>query len=244
MLRRFVSLLGVCCGAVMIAFFFRTFLFTLFTVPQTDKQPVFLQGDRVLVDRWAYGLRFPNTSLFGYHRWGKGIPRNGDWAVFNSPLVEHGALPDTSALCMGMVMACPGDTVWMGRDGKVGRFRDYACGRIWPIAVPARGAYVQVAPWAARIYQQTLDLHETDSANLLPATSFESIQNGNPIRVRFSRNYYWISSGSEDNLFDSRTFGFVPEEFFLGKVRNVFYSIQPDAPWQKAWRSDRFLLPI
>ena len=35
----------------------RTFLFTLFTVSQTDKQPVFLEGDRVLADRWAYGFR-------------------------------------------------------------------------------------------------------------------------------------------------------------------------------------------
>lgn len=243
-MRRFVSLLCVLCGAAIIALFCRTFLFTLFTVSQTDKQPVFWEGDRVLADRWAYGFRVPYSSLFGYHRWGKGIPRNGDWAVFNCPLVQRGALPDTSALFLGQIMACPGDTVWMGRDGRVGRCRNYAQGQIWPIPVPARGALVQVAPWAARIYQQTFDLHEPDSVCLLPADSFESIQNGSQIRVRFSRNYYWVSSGNEDNVSDSRSFGFVPEEFFLGRVRNVFYSIQPDAQWRQAWRSDRFLLPI
>lgn len=243
-MKRLGSIIGILCGAAIIALLCHTFLFSLFTVPQSDKEPVFLQGDRVLVDRRAYGLRVPFCCLFGYHRWGRGIPRNGDWAVFNNPLVQNGAQPDTSTLCLGRILACPGDTVWMGREGRVGRSRDYVRGHIWPIPVPARGAYIQVAPWAAPLYQQTLDRHEVDSLRLPQAEDFETIQQGSVVSVRFTRNYYWISSGSEEDLFDSRTFGFVPEEFFLGRVNHVLYSIDPALPLHKAFRSERFFSPI
>lgn len=244
MLRKVGSLLWVLCGAVIIVLFCRSFVCMLFTVPTADKEPFFKQGDRVLVDRWSYGFRAPFSTRFGYHKWGKGFPQNGDWAVFNYPLVHHSELPDTSALCLGQVMASPGDTIWMGREGKVGRCRDYVRGHIWPIPVPAKGAYIQVMPWANRIYRMTMEMHEAEAVDLMPSDSFEAIQEGGNTCVRFSRNYYWISSGSEENVFDSRTFGFVPEEFFMGKARCVLYSIQPAKEWKEAWRKDRFCSPL
>lgn len=216
----------------------------LFTVPRPCADSLLLQGDRVLVDRWAYGYRLPGSNLWGYHRLGGGVPKAGEWVVFNHPLVQRGALPDTSRLCFGRVLACPGDTVWMGRGGRVSRRRDYVRGHIWPIPVPARGAYIEVAPWAARIYQFTQDMHEADSASLRWPDSYETILHSRKMYVRFSRNYYWLSSGNEEDLLDSRSFGFVPEEFFLGRASRVLYSVRPDVPWYKCLRPKRYFSPL
>ena len=43
------------------------------------------QGERILVNKWSYGLRVPYMSLFSYHRWGESPIHKDDIVVFNNP---------------------------------------------------------------------------------------------------------------------------------------------------------------
>ncbi len=43
------------------------------------------QGERILVNKWSYGLRVPLMSLFSYHRWCERSVRQQDVVVFNNP---------------------------------------------------------------------------------------------------------------------------------------------------------------
>ncbi len=205
---------------------------TLVEVPHSNMQPSFLAGDRLLVDRWRCGLRAPFMAFHGYRRWGRQRPAKGDWVVFNMPV--EGNRPDTSALCVGRVMGCPGDTVWMGARGRVSSHRSYAGGCIWPVAVPAARSYVQLCRWNAGIYHQTIRMHEPDSVAHIQADASPYF--------RFGRNYYWVESGSDTSFFDSRVFGFVPEECLVGSVVRVAFSLHPDLPLHRAWRRNRFFL--
>ncbi len=48
---------------------FRSLAFTLLTVDGNALEPVLRRGDRVVVNRWSYGLRAGgNGSLFSYGR--------------------------------------------------------------------------------------------------------------------------------------------------------------------------------
>ena len=48
---------------------FRSVAFTIYTVPQTGIKPWLVSGDRVLVNRWSYGLRTGGERFFPYSRW-------------------------------------------------------------------------------------------------------------------------------------------------------------------------------
>ena len=92
------------------------------TVPTGSMNPTILEGDRVLVDKHAYGLRVPFTLI--HVTWG-GDPVRGEIVVFDSP-------KDGTSL-VKRVIGVPGDTVELdGRDhGGGGEHVD------WPDAEPA-----------------------------------------------------------------------------------------------------------
>jgi signal peptidase I len=106
-------------GALIIAFLimllFRALIFTIYTVPGSSLEPVFKPGDRVLVNRWSYGLRTGGGSLFSYGRICQQPVRRGDWIAVNDT---------TGHVMMGQCVSLPGDTVrWQGHTiivpGKV-----------------------------------------------------------------------------------------------------------------------------
>ena len=228
----------ICITLVLLAGLVRLCAFDMLTISQQGNTPHLLQGDHVLVNKWAYGWRIPKTSWVGYQRVRARNVQKGDWISFNSPDVEAMALPDTSQLCVGRVLACPGDTVWMGNHGKISAYKDYVRGCIWPLAVPAHGMHVHIAPWAVNLYSITIQRHEGDKTSILNDSLF--IGERAIDYYRFHRDYYWISSENEQNFFDSRTFGFVPAEFVVGRIESILYSTDKEKPWYKPLRKRYF----
>ena len=84
---------------------FRALVLTVYTVEGTALSPQLLAGDRVLVNRWSYGLRVGSTgSLFGYHRLCRQPVEHGDLVVFDNPR-------NTSDVLICRCRAVPGDSV-------------------------------------------------------------------------------------------------------------------------------------
>ena len=214
----------------------RFLLWGVYTVGAGGGVAEVLSGDRVVVDRWSYGFR---SALFtdSVCRYRASSPMVGDWAMFNSPTVERGARPDTSALCVGRVMALPGDTVWMGYNGAVSASRSYKHGCLWPVMVPAKGSMIRVYPWSALIYARIIQTHEQHQACVVDTALF--VDDRKTDMYRFARDYYWVESGTPSNFYDSRTFGPVPSDFFVGRISMVLYSFDPDRPMWEGWRGDR-----
>ncbi|MCR4921781.1 MAG: S26 family signal peptidase [Bacteroidaceae bacterium] len=233
--KRFILCLLVLLAVTLLV---RVSVCRMLTIPHDGEAPTLVRGDRVLVNLWSYGLRRPCSRWGGYRRYATRMPKRGDWMVFNSPAIEGGALPDTSSLCIGCILACPGDTIWMGPRGHISATRHYGLGCIWPIVVPARGTRVHITPWNRPLYALTASRFVAQDA--LPA--FEQL--GEEEIFRSDRDYFWLISGNEANLNDSRSLGLVPMEHVVGKAVSIVYSFDPSRPWWKAWRRARTFRPV
>lgn len=239
-LRPFILYLAV---GLFIVLLLRGCCFGVLTISSDSGHPSLLSGDRVLINRFSYGLRLPLSRYLGYHRLGgHSYPACGDWIAFNQPLVRRDALPDTSAVYVGLVLACPGDTVWMGPDGRISPRRSYSRGCIWPLRVPAAGTQINMSPWSVSLYSSTITRFEPQ----VPESLVEGLRTDgrNTSYYTFRHNYFWVFSGHESDLLDSRTFGFIPEEFIQGRVEMVLYSLDSRQPFYRSLRTHRMFTPV
>ena len=73
-------------SAALIVACVRAFAFTLYTVDGKDLEPELMEGDRVMVNRWSYGLRTGGgNGLFSYGRLLASPVERGDIVAFDSP---------------------------------------------------------------------------------------------------------------------------------------------------------------
>ena len=105
----------------------RTAGITLYTVSDAVLEPVFAAGDRVLVNRWSYGLRTGEKgSLFDYGRICRQEVKKGEFIAFEDSLGEVlicrcAAVPgDTIAgkIVPGVVNCADQDYYWVESLGK------------------------------------------------------------------------------------------------------------------------------
>lgn len=70
---------------VLTVWLVRTLLVTTCVIPSSGMENSLYQGERILVNKWSYGLRLPFCSLFGYHRLASSRAEKGDILLFNNP---------------------------------------------------------------------------------------------------------------------------------------------------------------
>lgn len=100
--------------AIIIVLLVKTFAFTSCTIPFSGMENSLYQGDRIIVNKWSYGLRTPFMSLFSYHRWGNGEVREGDIVVFNNPRpVNPQIAVDRREVFISRCVGVPGDTLML-----------------------------------------------------------------------------------------------------------------------------------
>lgn len=117
-------LLAAAIGVVLV----RGCWVSLIEIPEDGERPVFMAGDRVAVNRMAYGLRLSPMRWWGDVRWwAEPVPR-GDWVAFNDPSVgeDDERFIDERDVFVGFCYAVPGDSLWIDSLGKVYR----ACPRV------------------------------------------------------------------------------------------------------------------
>jgi signal peptidase I len=94
--------------AVALALIIRSFVVQAFHIPSGSMLPTFLEGDRVLVSKFSYGIRNPFSNKILIET---GSPSRGDVVIFKFP-------KDTSVDFVKRVMGLPGETVEV-REGEV-----------------------------------------------------------------------------------------------------------------------------
>lgn len=107
-LLKFVLALVVAMAAMMA---FRALCFTLYSVDSRQMAPTLQQGDRILVNRWSYGLRTGGEGLFSYGRICRQQVRHGDIVAFDC----HTDSTATEVM-IGRCRALPGEQTFV--DGQ------------------------------------------------------------------------------------------------------------------------------
>lgn len=92
----------------------KTFGVTSCFIPSSGMENSLYKGEGVLINKWAYGLRIPFPSLFGYHRIGKGVIERGDIVLFNNPdPIQQNTSLENRDLFISRCVGLPGDTLML-----------------------------------------------------------------------------------------------------------------------------------
>jgi signal peptidase I len=193
-------------------------------VPSGSMNPTIVEGDRVLVDKAAYGWRVPFTTR---RLTRGGDPLRGDIVIFASP--------EDGETLIKRVVGLPGDTVEMRNERLLinGTELSYA-----PSGDPADPDLPSATRAQERVYSRE-NLADREHAILLlperPAT-----RSFGPVRVPAGQ--YLMLGDSRDNSKDSRYIGFVPRDSIVGRAFRVAYSL--DAERWYLPRGDRLFSPL
>ncbi len=288
-------------GIIVTVVLVRAFLVTSCFIPSSGMENSLYKGERVLVNKWSYGLRMPFPSVFGYHRIGPREVERGDIVLFNDPSpLDHGKRLESKDLFISRCIGVPGDTLMLNKellnvegeilspdsktlytypssqedivlalldltgikdnlllgytpDGDYIRsFSHYECYLIsqkadgvvnftpmnrqlskdvHPYVVPRKGVPVKVYPWNVVLMCNTVRYHEGRRADVKGDTL---LVDGRPVTdYTFSRNYYWMAANDPVNLCDSRLFGFVPEEYIVGKAWRIWFTSRKGRIFQR-----------
>jgi signal peptidase I len=185
---------------VLVVLLIRSFVFEPFRIPSASMMPGLVDGDFIIVNKYAYGLRLPllHTRLLQI-----GEPRRGDVVVFRMP-------SDPSVHLIKRLVGLPGDHVQV-RDNQV-----YING----VAMPQHrdGAYpggfgFHGAPLVQERFGNVN--HELLFAADRWATDFEgTVPAGSYFFMGDNRN------DSEDSRFAA--VGYVPEHYLVGPARLIW----------------------
>lgn len=200
---------------------FRSAVADWMVVPSGSMNPTIVEGDRILVDKAAYGWRIPFTTVRLTHG---DDPQRGDIAIFPSP--------EDGTTLVKRVVGLPGDSVEM-------RGEELLINGIKTSYAPTEDAADAELPAATREQEHryfTEQLGDRPHAIML-LTGRAVPRSFGPVRVPEAR--YLVLGDSRDNSKDSRYIGFVPRDSFVGRAHHVLYSLDAER-WYRP-RGDRLL---
>ena len=194
---------------------FRSAIADWYEVPSGSMNPTIVEGDRIYVDKLAYDLKLPVTTVHLAH-WAD--PARGDIVVFYAP--------DDGMRLVKRVIGVPGDMVELRADA------------LYVNGMPA--AYRGAKPAAAAgevTAEESVGLRR-HAVKFLPGIA--AYRNFGPVQVPAGQ--YFMMGDNRDNSRDSRYFGFVPRAAIVGRATRVVLSLDPEDHYLP--RRDRVLRPL
>jgi len=183
-------------------------------VPSGSMTPTILVGDRIFVNKLAYDLKVPFTTL---HLATWADPHRGDIVVFRSP---HDGIR-----LVKRVIGVPGDQIELRNDHLLinGQPASYAS-----LHAESEPTFVVDETVSGRTHPVMIDPQ-------IPAR-----RSFGPIQV--PPGQYFVMGDNRDNSFDSRYFGFVPRDSIYGRATLVAMSFDHARYFMP--RLDRFGLSL
>ncbi len=187
---------------LVVVFLIRGFLVEPFRIPSDSMLPTLENGDFILVNRFAYGLRIP---MFDYKILDLGRPQRGDIIVFHYP-------KDPSQNYIKRVIGLPGDQITY-RNKMV-----YINGKPMPLeetGSPGGSAF------GYRTYLEDLETvrHRIQLDDGQNSRRFDGVSWTVP------ENAYFVMGDNRDNSNDSRFWGYVPDENLVGRAFFIWFNL-------------------
>lgn len=170
-------------------------------VPTGSMKPTIQEGDRVVVNKLAYDLKIPFTTI-SVAKWGD--PERGDIVVLFSPV-------DGTRL-VKRVVAIPGDKVEM-RENQL--FVNGQAAKQSPIAIVSSDDY-----GPAYVLAENLTGHEHQ---MMVTPEIPAVRSFGPIQVPAGN--YFVLGDNRDNSNDSRYIGFIERRRIVGEAVAVAFSL-------------------
>lgn len=111
MMGRGWKIAGTAIVVILIVVLLRGCVATSYLIPSSGMENSLYCGERILVNKWSYGLRIPFIGLWGYHRWAENPVHRDDILVFNNPANLSQPTIDQRELFISRCLGIPGDTL-------------------------------------------------------------------------------------------------------------------------------------
>jgi signal peptidase I len=176
-------------------------------VPTGSMKPSILEGELVFVNKLAYDLKVPFTTL---HLSAWGNPARGDVVVFYSP-------QDGTRL-VKRVVGLPGDIIALRNDV------------LYLNGVPQECSSTELAPFRHDVFEDpnavvAVEHLDTCDHYVMSLPGRQALRTFGPFTV--PPNQYFMLGDSRDNSADSRFIGPVPRAEIIGRVPRVILSFDP-----------------
>lgn len=102
---------GTIAGVILIVVLLRGCVVTSYLIPSSGMENSLFRGERILVNKWSYGLRLPLMALWGYHRWADSAVQKEDIIVFNNPANLTEPVISRREVFISRCIGTPGDTL-------------------------------------------------------------------------------------------------------------------------------------
>ncbi len=208
-------------GLVLALLCIRSSVAAPYRVPTASMEPTIIAGDRIYVNKLAYDLKLP---FLGVSLLRLGEPARGEVVLFQPPGEE--GIPYVKR-----VIGVPGDRISM----EAGRLK--INGVMLPLEGLADRAPLDEAsdhPKRKQLFRESLgEISHLVAQDLLALRLREFPE------LEIPADNYFVMGDNRDNSADSRVFGFVPRDAFLGRASIVYASVRWDENgFQIFW--DRF----
>lgn len=187
---------------ILAVFLLRAFIVEPFRIPSGSMLPSLFIGDFILVSKSSYGIKLP---VLKRQIAPVGLPDRGDVMVFRFP-----KNPKTNFI--KRVIGTPGDIV------------SYHNKRLSINGTPLPLEEVELVNWQTEDQdgrvQTFLESVNEESHTIM----IDSQRSSGSIRVKVPEGHYFVMGDNRDHSNDSRYWGFVPEEFIVGKAFFIWFS--------------------
>lgn len=221
----------------------RAFIFEPFRIPSDSMMPTLLDGDFIVVNKYAYGLRWPviNTKFLDI-----GEPQRGDVVVFRYP-------PNPNVNYIKRLVGLPGDRIEVRNDQLIINGEPV---ELKPLGRYTDGCYVDLRLSEERLGEHTHQVlscrseqglmgpyalgpgepppvcnrkqfRKTYGARVCRETSPEAGRDLADSRFGFDvvpAGHYVMIGDNRDNSEDSRGWGLVPEQNLVGKATRIWFN--------------------
>jgi signal peptidase I len=211
---------------IVLVLLLRSFLAEPFKIPSDSMVPTLLDGDFILVSKYAYGIRLP---VINAHVAGNGKPLRGDVAVFRFPFE-----PTTNFI--KRVIGLPGDTIEYNGKKITVTTADGQKINIQYERLPSYqdlGAGLEYSRTGHGHFRETLGkVGHNIVVRLDHINSFQCLDDKR--RFVVPANHYFVMGDNRDYSNDSRSWCAVPEENLVGRAFAVWFN------WDSRLKSVRF----
>ena len=170
-------------------------------VPTGSMKPTIQEGDRVVVNKLAYDLKVPFTTI-KIVKWGD--PKRGDIVVLFSPV--------DGIRLVKRVVAIPGDQVEL-RENQL--FINGKLAEQSPVAVTELADYGRAYVMAENLYGHSHQMMITPDIPAVRSWGPETVPPGK----------YFVLGDNRDNSNDSRFIGFIERRRIVGEAVAVAFSL-------------------
>ena len=199
---------------VVLMLLFRSGIADWNTVPTGSMKPTILVGDRIWVNKLAYDVRLPLTSIMLYRH---ADPQRGDIVVFDSQRAGKRLVK--------RVIGLPGDVVELRQNQLVLN------------GEPAEYFLRQRTTNTDYLSEELAGIRHDIMLQLQKPAALSSF---GPVRV--PPEHYLVLGDNRDNSADSRVYGFVARNEIMGRSRSVVLSLNYDNYYLP--RSGRIFQPL